>query len=191
MLRLLWKLIYHSRRLRLRVYRVIKEEAGIVVWSIVYEDVERKLFISNFSASERSEYIDFDVSSICDVRQAILGLSDVPQLMNRERWRVFGANSIEEAVDNWHAFAIKLRKTRANSKYGEEAPLKEGTLLAHAIVIEDKSEDSGNSHLDPRSGTVAKSQSQQRFRWAPFETTANGYQCQILLIDGKDEHQIP
>lgn len=193
-LKLLWKLIYRSRTLRLRVYRLVEERSEIVVWSIVYEDIERKQFISNFSFSEQIASIDPDVTDPCDARQAIMGLEDVPLLMDRDRWQVLTADSIEGAVHKANVLAKELYEERAKSA-SVRVPLTEarhGTLRAHARVKENPPEDTRlAAQLDSRFKRRAGLRRQQLLRWVPVESTASGCLCQVLLIDGREEHQIP
>jgi len=193
-LELLWKLIYHSRTLRLRVYKVAEERDGIVTCSIVYEDIEHKQFVRNFSFSEQIASIDPDVTDLCYARQAVMGLKDVLLLMDEDRWQAFGADSIEGAIHKANAFARELREVRTKSRSARVASTerRHGTIRAHAKFIEKPPEDTWlAAHVNNRFRRPARLRRQKTLRWLPVESTERGWPCQVLLIDDREEHQIP
>lgn len=194
-LKLLWKLIYCSRKLRLRVYRVLEERNRIVVWSLVYEDIQCKQFICNFSFSEQTASMNRQLTDVCTARQAIMGLEDVLLLMDRDRWKWKGADSIEGAVHKARAAAKELYEVRAKSA-SIRVPLMErrqGTLLAHAKVKENPPQDTwlAAQPINYRFMRRAGLRRQPIMTWVPVEPTPSGYVCEILLVDGREEYEIP
>lgn len=194
-LKLLWKFIYRSRKLRLRVYRVVEERNRIIVWSLVYEDIQCKQFICNFSFSEQAASTSRQLTDVNAARQAMMGLEDVILLMDRDRWKREGADSIEGAIDKARAVAKERYAGKAKSA-SIRVPLmkrRRGKLSAYAKVKQNPTEDTwlASPRISHGFTRLAGLPRQPRIAWVPVEPTPSGCSCEILLVDGREEHEVP
>ncbi|SRR6266404_2497307 len=173
-LELLWELIYGSRKVNLKVYRVTENREGLVFCSLVYENIEQGRFVqkTSFGIQQPIEAVIFN--DLSDTWNALNGLKDVSFFMDSNTWQRLAAESIDAAVDKANVQVEELRQMRKRlsavstkkrrGKLRARASINEGVsrLAPGAEGVTDASRIGGRA---PRRGIPT---------WKPVESTQAG-----------------
>jgi hypothetical protein len=199
----LWKLLYRSRKIHLRVYRAIDQREGIVSRSIVYENIQTKRFVRNSCfldqiACAESDVMDlsdaWNVIDLSDAWNALNGLREVPLLMDNDRWHRLGAESIDEAVRKGDALVGQRHAVGNNlaALWDGEGQKEYRRTRVHLTIGAGSIESVRLKEQVRRlSRRVWKKGRRKSVHWVALEPTAAGCQCQVLVIDGSEQHQVP
>jgi hypothetical protein len=194
LLELFWKLLYRSHKRYFRVYRVLEDRDGIVLRSIVYDNIEHKRFVQKYSFSSELVFDDCEITDLSDAWNAINGLQDVPFLMDKGIWLDHGAESIDEAIRNADALVEEFRqhKTSLAATRGGREEARRAKLRARATMKESAFEAIPHDHdLHVLSKALWKKARTKRVSWMPGESISGERQCQVLTIDGRSQHLVP
>jgi len=186
-----------------RVYRVTERQSDGISQSIVFENIQDRLFVESSSSfipiSGIGDATSHQIVEVCELSDAICAIErlriDIPLEVHSKTWKREYSQSIDEAIDKGSALAERLlsRMRGSSIEFGEEnSGQTERGLRAYLTLEHGPADESTHEGMIRQLSNELRNKADgKKVRWEYIGNTPAGRERHLLVIEGKEEHHIP
>ena len=183
------------------MFRITEHSGELISQSIVFESIQRQKFLETSCFrydSSFGEDAQLDrINSLLDAKRAVHMLKVDMALDSRSgRWDGEGSESIDDAIDKARRVLSDLRarlvqENLAQSHTRSGYSRRTGRRAYLTVKEEPSQEGPFEERIEMLSKELRKNTGAKEVEWKSLGYTAAGRECQVLVIDGNQQHKVP